>query len=976
MMPAPKTNKPEFTKQAAEITGLLCQKLAENPAIHETILHNYDSELFWLKQNIGAKISADHNYVDSAEYQADTANLALRTLAYKQAKEITHLQAQLKQDPMHRQIILDKYMAKTELLKQKLAASSQDFAHNIEANFDLMAREWAYHYEQQNSAPAISRADTREPGQQQIVAAIEKNKQKLYRQLAENPQDSQKILAKYKKKLDLLQATIAAKKAQQGELYTKSTSYDTDTTELQVSDQAYEQVCRHVTGHGPKWLDQLEQEVSNNKTIGAWIQLALAAAQTTSLHLAQSLGITSTLYNVSKPQSRQTNTVLSNPDSSKTLDTPIKAAAKFKPGLPIEPVFAATSSRVIIDPFRTTSIEQSNLILERALDAYRTYLGKMFRSTLVASRTRPSNELDQEVVAKLKLVLEHGADANDLYKEYYQNNDEEELSSFSDYDDDYESAVKIELVPKYLNKNYHGNLNNPPSYEVVELLLHAKRPLNPDIVLHDALEAPNTNKDVVKLALEHGADADQIYSLRFLSYEVVELLLGAKKPLNPDKLLFLALSSYHYDDALTNNLIKLAVAKGANLDKFPYLKNYYQSGVINHLPRLGQSRLQEKLVDMLLKYFPEDEAMLTLAQHLAAGKGECISYTTLWLYSKYQQSKQPDKRGGYNQDYDKNWYGNTIKNIDLYDDNQVLNAAEIADIKRFAQTLDFLESPRYYQEGFRPADTRMHEVDNRLTTDGKIFHEQYKIALAFQSDDQLETFLAKILHDGAAIYVASSFGDIHTPGHFTGVVKHGSKYCYYDPLDLFGEVQYDSLHEVALRIRTSCHGFIVGSFEPDYTDYPAPESILSANYPANYKFTKEELEKGAITAILVRSKESLKFYLDHGLSPRHKNKYGVSLIQAAVLANDQDSVKMLIELGADPNDCAMQQTSCLHLAAIKGFPQVAKTLLTDPRTKIAQQDGNKTTALEIAKNKKYTQTAEQIETEIKERLAQNKIRHL
>lgn len=281
--------------------GPLCQLLAENPAIHQTILNNYQSELFWLKEQIAAQANTNRAYNNSPEHQADLKNLHIRTLAYKQALESAHLQAMLKKDPMHHQIILAKYLTQTNRLEQKLAANqdqSQNPQNYTDANLNLAARQWAYNYEQQQSShPKINPADTKaEQEHRQIAVEIEKHKEKLYKQLAdnllaENPQDNQKILASYNKKLNNLQANIAAKKEQQGETYTKSIGYDNDATELQVGDQAYQQVYASVTGQEPEWLRKLNQEVSKNQKRGAWIQLALLAMQTITPHLAQALNV-------------------------------------------------------------------------------------------------------------------------------------------------------------------------------------------------------------------------------------------------------------------------------------------------------------------------------------------------------------------------------------------------------------------------------------------------------------------------------------------------------------------------------------------------------------------------------------------------------------------------------------------------------------------------------------------------------------
>jgi len=233
----------------------------------------------------------------------------------------------------------------------------------------------------------------------------------------------------------------------------------------------------------------------------------------------------------------------------------------------------------------------------------------------------------------------------------------------------------------------------------------------------------------------------------------------------------------------------LAERQNANLNKSPHTKQLGQQ-----FDSLNQFDLQNNLALFILEQDHTTEGAV-LAKRIS-DKGYCYAFTTLWLYSKWLQYKQPQKSGGYNQNYDKDWFDTTIKKISLLDQHQSLSFADIADIKKFAQQLDFMMFPRHYIEGFRPADTKIHETDNRLTTDGKILREQYKIAAKFYSQEKLVAVLKNLVREDVLIYLVSSNDDIENPGHFVGLFKHDNKYYYYNPLSNFGEIQYNSIEEI------------------------------------------------------------------------------------------------------------------------------------------------------------------------------------
>lgn len=430
--------------------------------------------------------------------------------------------------------------------------------------------------------------------------------------------------------------------------------------------------------------------------------------------------------------------------------------------------------------------------------------------------------------------------------------------------------------------------------------------------------------------------------------------LWQNNALTPQLLLFLAT---HLIDGIPEpcsknvaKLINTAVTNGANFDDFPQNNHEYASQ--HTITNRNQYFLQQQLALIAQKLKLNPDITSRIQQYPC-----CYALTTLWLYSKWLQFNQPEKTGGYDNKYDKDWFNKIINLVSNWKKGSSINTENAANFKKFAELIDFFQSPQKFVEGLRAVDTNIHQFDNRLTLDGKILRENYKIACSFDSPEQLANLLKEIVHDNNFIYIVKS-------AHFMGLFKHENEYYLYEPKEYFGECKYKTIDAVAAAIfdKTNKAGLIICDFQKNTFEHPEHREVLEKIYTKN--------NMPVDIAILIRSAESLRFFLDHGLSPTAKIQYQgkeITLLGAATLANSPDIVAILLkEPGVDPRQLlddgpdsetrAVKNMTCLHIAAKKGFFEVVKVILNDPRTVINQKDSNNKTALDYAISKNHSKT--------------------
>lgn len=508
-------------------------------------------------------------------------------------------------------------------------------------------------------------------------------------------------------------------------------------------------------------------------------------------------------------------------------------------------------------------------------------------------------------------------------------------------------------------KNFLDQEQNPKhASQLLDLILRSKI----SFLFKDA----NKQDILVKMLIkEYHADAEKISSFDVLpSLELSKFLLN--NGLNPDRFLDLVLfTESNTQDVIfikkyqqLNQLIILAAKYKASFKYFPNLKPTFT--IKNKLLSFDQTTLLDNMLFFIKKHPGVVDSKV--AKRMMSNQGNCHGFTTLWLYSKWLQFNQPEKKG---------WIGDAL--VDLVTLNQLnnLNNQQIANLQKLIEKIDFFQVPRNYIEGMANGDIDVHKIDNRLTDGGKTLYEQYKIAATFESIEPLIKVLKDIVIDDVMIY------GIYPAqiSHSLGIFKHGPYYYFYDPNNIFGEARFESVEQLAQAVMHAQNilyhnnilrvGFVVCDFNKNKSSYfsqKPPEHILSKTFEANnIKITPSFLEDSAYAAISIKDSESMRFLFKQGLQADQVNKDGRTLIDMATTANAPQIVKMLLKYSdVDPNQIIIGETltnskdskikggTCLHTAAKKGYFEVVEVLLNDSRVVVEQKDAAGKTALDYA----------------------------
>lgn len=543
--------------------------------------------------------------------------------------------------------------------------------------------------------------------------------------------------------------------------------------------------------------------------------------------------------------------------------------------------------------------------------------------------------LDRNIsLDQVKIILKSGKSLNNLSR-LYPAPHITEIKSFLDQ----------EQNPKYAS-------------QLLDLILRSK--------ISFSLKDANKQDILVKMLIkEYHADAEKISSFDVLpSLELSTFLLN--NGLNPDRFLDLVLfTESNTQDVVfikkyqqLNQLIALATKYKASFRYFPNIKPTFT--IKNKLLSFDQTTLLNNILFFIKKYPKIIDSKV--AKRMMSNQGNCHGFTTLWLYSKWLQFNQLEK---------KNWINDTLVSLVTLNKLSYLNNQQILNLQKFIEKIDFFQVPRNYIEGMANGDIDVHKIDNRLTDNGKVLHEQYKIAATFESIEPLMKVLEKIVIDNVMIY------GIYPAqiNHSLGIFKHGPYYYFYDPNNIFGEARFESVEQLAQAImytqNTLYHnnmlrvGFVVCDFNKNKLSYfsqKPPEHILSEAFKINNtNINSSFLENSAYAAISIKDPESMRFLFKHGLEPDQVNKEGRTLLDMAVTANAPQIVKLLLKYSnIDPNQIIVGETlsnskdskikggTCLHTAAKKGYFEVVEVLLNDSRVTIEQKDAAGKTALDYA----------------------------
>ena len=341
-----------------------------------------------------------------------------------------------------------------------------------------------------------------------------------------------------------------------------------------------------------------------------------------------------------------------------------------------------------------------------------------------------------------------------------------------------------------------------PSLEISELML--KKGLDPtkflQAILYTYYSCYNDKKQVcefndeliklIDLSLKRQANFHDIDDLFMLpSLELGNILM--KMGFDPTWFLTLVYS-YQVDKgavnvlALKQKLVELALAYKADPKqiKYPAVAEVYNRNEA-FIDR-SQTHLGNQLIRILEKYKCDDE-LVKKVQNLTKD-GSCFALSTLWLYAKWLQVNYPDKK-----EYNHAWFQQITKALAVWDDQINLTSNEIANFKKFAETIVLLSS----QKKVSHLDISLSKLD----TGNKILKEKYGMAseLKFNIINELSVLLENTIYDGELLYIG-----IQVPtknwGHRIGLFKHGKVFYCYDSNDTKGEYQATSVQEIVKKI--------------------------------------------------------------------------------------------------------------------------------------------------------------------------------
>jgi len=114
------------------------------------------------------------------------------------------------------------------------------------------------------------------------------------------------------------------------------------------------------------------------------------------------------------------------------------------------------------------------------------------------------------------------------------------------------------------------------------------------------------------------------------------------------------------------------------------------------------------------------------------------------------------------------------------------------------------------------------------------------------------------------------------------------------------------------------------------------------------KYSTPEAAKDVFQAVLDEDIQNLSFFFTDGASPDMRNENGMTLLHVAVNAGKEQSVRFLLNAGADPDlNGGPAGYTALHFAAYKNRPAIAKILIEEGAN-IEKTDSQSMTPLQSA----------------------------
>jgi hypothetical protein len=352
--------------------------------------------------------------------------------------------------------------------------------------------------------------------------------------------------------------------------------------------------------------------------------------------------------------------------------------------------------------------------------------------------------------------------------------------------------------------------------------------------------------------------------------------------------------------------------------------------------------------------------------------GYCSGISSLWLYGKWLQGKAVIAKTKQRDDY--NWFKLTAQAISDWDGKQEsLKNTKIVvkdqvskkvtseesleqTFERFISYVSFFQNPHDYLSHTSQGkledfvqQTKTEEEDRPQNAS-----KEYAVT-ALVTLGRLKLLLKQnIIFDDQLVRVTN-------PDHATAIFKRGNSYFYFDPNSLVGEIECKNTDQVAELIFNAHFDKKYGnlypltlsvfSFDKSKKAYPQQADVLKNIGAANAEeISAYKAEPALYRAVAEGSIECIKYYLSQ-LPPETINTMvrmdGRTLLQAAAIYNQAESIEALLKFGANINGINNSGQTALMMAIQNNNPVIAELLITSGAN-IDLKNNRGQTALDLA----------------------------